>query len=329
LRKRGIGYKPGTLVGYTRPGRIGDGTPAAESIHEAQSWMSPFHRLSGDDGSGVLKVLIRLTLAALIAFAISNSAEAGLFRKPPRPDAATYVPKLAEILKASTDDHLRVQAANELRDYDAKAYPEVLPALIDALSGDTSESVRIEAAESIGKVRPVTAQAGYALEQASSKDKSILVRLAAKRALLHYRLLGVLGKEDLVIQTAEPPLATTPATAKATPGSVILRPTPSPIPVSEPVAPPAGTKVVGPDVPPAEPKPGTFEPPLAEPKKPATIATAQPKLPTPIITIPPPAKDVVVPVPTSKPEPKELPSEVSTPEKPVKEGPTLPPPPKQ
>lgn len=280
-------------------------------------------------------MLYRFLLVPAFALILSLPAEAGLFRKSPKPDPATYVPRLVEMLKSSTDERARVAAANELRDYDAKAFPEILPTLIEALSNERNPSaVRAEAAESIGKVRPVTAQAGYALEQARSNDKApLLVRAAAQRALFYYRVLGVVnGKEDIVLQTAEPPLADS-SVVKANPGSVILRPTPAPIPVSAPVAPPTSPKMTGPALPPgsvgAAPKePGTFEPPLAEPKKPTNVLTNDPKGPAPVITIPPPPKDAVVPVPTvTKPDavpPKELPVLEKPPEK---KGPSLPPPP--
>jgi hypothetical protein len=266
----------------------------------------------------------RLILASFLALATVVPAQAGLFRKTAKPEPSVYVPALVEVLKAGTDERARVAAANELRDYDAKTFPEILPALIEALASDASASVRGEAAESIGKVRPVTAQAGYALEQARSKDKSLIVRARAERALLYYRLLGVVGtKTEILVQSSEPPLATANA-AKASDGSVILRPTPSPVPVNDPVAPPATPKLIGPmGDPDADPKPGTFEPPLAEPKKTTTL-TDRPKTPAPIIVIPTPEKDAIVPVPTTpKPDPKDLPGDVSKPA-----GPTLPPPPK-
>src|SRR5438094_8580043 len=62
--------------------------------------------------------------------------------------------------------------------------------LVDALGKDTSASVRSEAATSIGKLRPISQQAGYALEQATANDASMRVRMSARQSLWQYHLVG-------------------------------------------------------------------------------------------------------------------------------------------
>lgn len=274
----------------------------------------------------------RLILVGLLAFVFAGPVQAGIFRKSPKPDPAVYVPALIQTLKSEKDERGRVAAANALRDYDAKAFPEILPALIDALANDSSTSVRAEAAESIGRIRPISTQAGYALEQAKANDKDLRVRIAARTALLQYRVLGyfVGVKDDLMVQTAEPPLA--PETGeKSASGATVLRPTPSPMPVVGPVAPPTTPKLGGPGLPaPAvRPNPQTGEPPLANPAAPAPTVTAQPRSAPPIITIPPVPTSPVGPPKAgpSLPPPKELPGSLDSP-KSSNPGPALPPPPK-
>lgn len=250
-------------------------------------------------------MLKRLFLVPVLALALAAPAQAGLFKRSAKPDPATHVPALIEALKNSKDEKARAAAAGELDEYDAKAFPEILPALTEALIGDPSTSVRSKAAESIGKVRPITAAAGYALERAAADDKSLSVKVAAKMALMKYRVLGHMPGtkvEGALVQSAEPPLAAGP-TVKGTPAGTVLRPTPAPIPVAGPVAIPP-VAVPPSDVPPESPSatkpvdPQTGEPPLAEPGKP--VLTNTPKAPAPVIVIPSaPALPTPQPVPTA------------------------------
>jgi len=250
-------------------------------------------------------VLKRLIPAALAALVLAPPSHAGLFKKSAKPDPATHVPALIETLKSDKEERARSAAAGELDEYDAKAFPDILPALMEALTADPSTSVRSKAAESIGKVRPITAAAGYALERAAADDKSLSVKVAAKMALVKYRLLGHMPGtkvEGALVQSAEPPLAAGP-TVKGTPGGTVLRPTPVPVPVAGPVAIPA-VAVPPTDLPPESPSatkpvdPQTGEPPLAEPGKP--VLTNTPKAPAPVIVIPSaPALPAPQPLPTA------------------------------
>jgi hypothetical protein len=77
--------------------------------------------------------------------------------------------------------------------------------------------VRIEAVESLGKIRPVSQQAGWALEQVVDKDDSMRVRLRARSLLIQYHLAGYRsGKNPEAppvpkgAKTDEPPLADPP-----------------------------------------------------------------------------------------------------------------------
>ena len=81
----------------------------------------------------------------------------------------------------------RFAAAEELRQFDPLAFPEMVPALLDALKNDTKPSVRSEAVQTLGRLRPVSQQIGQALEQARDKDPSMRVRLQARRELVSYR----------------------------------------------------------------------------------------------------------------------------------------------
>jgi hypothetical protein len=149
-------------------------------------------------------VLVLATLAALPV-----CASAGILFKKTKPNPAERVPELIGILKTEKDEHKRVSAAEELRQYDANTYPEIILVLADVLLTDASSSVRSEAADSLSRLRPVSQSAGLALEQALAKDSSMKVRMQARYALLQYHWAGYHGmsKDAPLIQTKEPPLA--------------------------------------------------------------------------------------------------------------------------
>ena len=139
----------------------------------------------------------------------------------------------------------------------------------------------------MAKIRPVTAQAGYALEQAKENDPNIRVRLAARTALLQYRILGIFTgvKNDVAMQSSEPPLAAETG-VKSVPSTSVLRPTHQPGPVTGPVEPPVLSKpptiaspVIGPQVVGPKLKPETIEPPVADPARRGPTLVAQPKKP--------------------------------------------------
>src|SRR5438105_2608466 len=129
-------------------------------------------------------------LACALLLAVAAPAPAGLFGKRKKPDPAQRVPELVQVLKADRDDRKRSEAAEELRQYDPGQFPQIVPALVDALQTDPKPGVRIEAAHTLGKLRPVSQPAGQALEKAAGHDASLRVRLQARTALMFYHMAG-------------------------------------------------------------------------------------------------------------------------------------------
>src|SRR5262249_148092 len=74
----------------------------------------------------------------------------------------------------------------ELRKYDPQTFPDIVPVLIDVLGSDAKPSVRTEAAQTLGKLRPISQAVGQALEQAVAKDSSMRVRRQAPSSLPPY-----------------------------------------------------------------------------------------------------------------------------------------------
>lgn len=147
----------------------------------------------------------------LLALAYCGTVQAqGLLRKP-RTNPAEQVPFLIKTLSSDLDERRRADAASELRDYDPKTFPEIVPALIEALKNDSSIPVRREAANSIGLIRPISQMGGYALEQAENNDPAIGVRAIANGHLKLWVLFRGYKKgrmpDPLSNQTEEPPVA--------------------------------------------------------------------------------------------------------------------------
>jgi hypothetical protein len=287
---------------------------------------------------------LRYSVVPLLIILGAATTPAGIFKKgSPKPDPEKYVPELIAILKGDKDDGKRLEAVSELRQFDLKTFPDILPALIEALQNDPSTSVRVEAVNALSKVRPITQQIGYALEQALANDSTVRVRVAARTTLWQFHLLGYRsGKpaESENNQSKEPPLAaprTSEPMKKSTTILPKIEPQPSPAvvtPVTPKVQPPLlnaapqipekKTPIATPVVPPQQ----SNEPPLATP-----IATKSEPKPTPKLNLPanppslldpPPRLEKIAPtVPVSRPKPEEK-------EKPKKEeqqeGPLLSPP---
>jgi hypothetical protein len=161
--------------------------------------------------------MIQLRLRALwlvplvLLPALANPSYAGIFfgKKKKNPTPGERVPELLAQIKSDGDESKRAAAAQELRQYDPAQFPMIVPVLVDVLLTDKKPVVRAEAAQSLGKIRPISQQAGMALEQALSNDSSMRVRLQARSSLLQYHWSGYHNarKDDLVPQTKEPPLA--------------------------------------------------------------------------------------------------------------------------
>jgi hypothetical protein len=151
--------------------------------------------------------LVPLLLLPLLA----DSSSAGIIfgKKNKKPTPAERVPELLAVIKTDGDENKRAAAAQELRQYDPNQFPMIVPVLVDVLLTDKKPGVRAEAAQTLGKIRPVSQQAGLALEQALTGDSSMRVRLQARSSLLQYHWSGYHGnkKDELMPQTKEPPLA--------------------------------------------------------------------------------------------------------------------------
>jgi HEAT repeat protein len=192
-------------------------------------------------------------LLLVIALAWAAPAQAQLFfPKKQKPNPTQRVPELIVIVKTDPDEHKRTHAAEELREYDAAVFTEIVPVLADVLLHDKKMNVRLEALNSLTKIRPVSTTAGRAMEKAAADDESLRVRLQAKASLPKYHLAGYSSKSAMPAsngkaQTEEPPLAT---------------PTP-PAPPKVVASPPAPPRVVG-SVPSDPPIPRPF-PPIAVP----------------------------------------------------------------
>ncbi len=229
-------------------------------------------------------------LAILMAAALAAPAQAGLIfgkKKAAPVDPAQRVPELLGLVKSAPDEGKRAEAASELRKYDTQAFADIVPVLIDVLANDPKASVRLEAAQSLGRLRPISQAAGQALEQALANDPSLRVRLQCRTSLLHCFWSGYRSpkKDAPPPQTKEPPLA-------------------PPGPEGPPLFPPAATS----------PPPGAVPPPPS--------GWTGPPLPPVVVTTPgAPPRDGSVPVIRLTPKPgppRPLPVGPT-------EGPTLPP----
>lgn len=249
----------------------------------------------------------RIPLVLISVGALALPAPAGiLFGKKTKPNPAERVPELILIVKTDKDESKRVSAAEELRQYDPAANPDIVPVLIDVLMNDPKPAVRVEAAESLGKIRPVSQEAGWALEQAQEKDTSWRVRTKARYVLMGYHWAGYHSDPKMKdVPPANPkdppdkgkvitpvPVGNPAMTGKdrGTTERVIITPPPSVI-----KGPPGTTKPAGTTGRPAIGE--TAPPPLADPtSKPAPSSAPRPLPPGPAEP-PTPSKGEPAPLP--------------------------------
>jgi hypothetical protein len=253
----------------------------------------------------------RFLLVLALLPALAGPAGAGIiFKKSPKPTPAERVPELLNVVKGDGDESKRVAAAEELRQYDPGQFTEIVPTLVGVLSNDKRPAVRAEAAQTLGKLRPVSPQAGQSLEQALSKDPSMRVRLQARRALLDYHWHGyrptkqeetpqpIQPRKPAQPQTGEPPLApSAPTLAPAVPSPSPTAPPPATVETTEPpILVPA----------PAAPAPSPASPALPTPVAPAVPVA--PRVSPPAVPVsPPPAAPVPQPPAGSGAGPRPLP----------------------
>jgi HEAT repeats len=241
---------------------------------------------------------VGLMLTVFLALAMPAQAQLFFSRKP-KTDPNQRVPELIVLVKTDADERKRAHAAEELRDYDPAVFSEIVPVLVDVLLNDRKASVRTEALTSLAKIRPVSTQAGRAIEKAAADDDSVRIRLQAKAALPKYHLAGYSSKSSPAPiekkatpmgsskQTQEPPLAD-PKVAPApipirTPAPSNVVPPPAPIPIPMPT--PTAAKVVPPPIPIPTPAPPQAEAPSDRP-----IPRPFPPISVPPTKTPPPAE---------------------------------------
>lgn len=220
----------------------------------------------------------RKLLVPAVLIALAGPAEAGIFSRKPKPNPAEHVPALIMQLKTDPDESKRAAAADELRQFDPKSFPEMMTVLVDAVLKDSATGVRAEAASTIGKLRPISQQAGYALEQAQSNDPAMRVRMAARQALWQYHIVGYRSGKP-----TDPPAGNTaeataqapqqpPAQQQRTSFFGSIRPARTPFPES-PEPPLAGAVPAEPMSPPAAARPGTPNGPALQPASPPRFLT--------------------------------------------------------
>jgi len=203
------------------------------------------------------------TLLAMVLFI--GQAQAGpFFKRTPKPEPAEHVPALIKTLQSDPDDDKREDAAEQLRNYDLKTFPDIIPALIEALKNDRSNAVRLEVVSSISTMRPITQAAGYALEEAVADDASLRVRASAKSTLVEWVLVHgyrqTRNNKNVANETEEPPLAgpSLKTPLNQPPKTEPIRPpvttTPTPVPAT-PVSRPSTSKPFFPLFRSKEPKP--------------------------------------------------------------------------
>ena len=101
-------------------------------------------------------------IGTLLLFAVASSAPAPaqwLHAKKPKVNPTQRVPELILIIKTDADERKRLQAAEELREYDATTFSEIVPVLVDVALHDKKSNVRMEALTSLARIRPVTPMA--------------------------------------------------------------------------------------------------------------------------------------------------------------------------
>ena len=153
-----------------------------------------------------------LMIAVVVVSALlwpSHSQGQWMFSKKAKTNPSQRVPELILTVKTEADEKKRAHAAEELRDYDSVTFAEIVPVLVDVLKNDKKQSVRLEALNSLAKIRPVTSLAGHAIEKAAAEDETLRIRWQAKTALTKYHLAGYSSKKTDAkgTGTGEPPLA--------------------------------------------------------------------------------------------------------------------------
>lgn len=172
--------------------------------------------------NSIMKRACALVLVVGLSFG-QGSAHAQ-FWNPFRKAAPTLPPEqrvsqLIGVIKSESDEYKRLDAVQDLREFDTKTFPELISLLADVAQRDSSSSVRAEAVSSLVRIRPISPIAGQAIEYVAAKDEHWRNRMNAQAALVRYRLAGYSpsaartesptpgSANKLPAQSGEPPLS--------------------------------------------------------------------------------------------------------------------------
>jgi hypothetical protein len=128
-------------------------------------------------------------LVAVLAIASTATSSAGIiFNRHPKEENSSggRTFELIRTLRHDLDERHRKAAVDGLSKSDSKETPQIAPALVDSMLNDPSPAVRAEAAEALGRIRPMAPQVGMALEKALNTDSSSTVKSAARNSLSAY-----------------------------------------------------------------------------------------------------------------------------------------------
>jgi HEAT repeats len=203
----------------------------------------------------------RLLLVPVLLYGLAAPLSAGIiFGKKPKTPPEKRVPELLLILKSDGDENKRSEAAEELRQFDGALFKEIIPALIESLMSDPKASVRVEAAQSLGKIRPPVREMLAPLEHARDHDASMRVRMQARSSLMNLHFAGLRSAPGDLKQDKPPPPST-----KEPP----LAPTAPPLKPVPPKDPPQA-KPIATTPPPPAPRPAPLPPVIETPPIPST-----------------------------------------------------------
>ncbi len=222
-----------------------------------------------------------LPLLALALTLTTDVAHAQFFFKKAAPKVpAQRVPELLTTLRGDPDERRRANAAEELREYDIKAFPEIVPTLAESAVRDTKSSVRSDALSSLSRIRPVTNVAGKALEHAAANDSHWPNRVQAKSALIRYQWSGYSSQAPEVAKKEGKAPLPSPVSSSSSPLPKITTIAPP-----APVFPPVGTLTTQ-----ERPMPQSYPmpAPIPQPYRPLPTAATQPYRPLPTAATQPP-----------------------------------------
>lgn len=193
----------------------------------------------------------RMVLSLIVVMILVSASSAGIFgSKKSTKTPAERVTELITTLKTDGDENKRYEAAENLRQFDPVKFPQIIPALVDALNNDPKASVRSEVAQTLGKIRPINPLVGQALEHAKKKDASMRVRIQASSSLMSYRWDGYKETEPSVaMDPRDPPVIDTHKEGNTTKQGPVV------VTGATKVTPPSTTVAVTPPTTPATPAP--------------------------------------------------------------------------